>query len=388
VNRPSLTCVQASRGLAALSVAAYHLAIIAGPQGSPLFDGWFSFGRLGVDFFFVLSGFIILHAHAEDIGHPSRLSRYATKRFTRIYPIYWAILVVAIVAHRLFHLGRWNWLTSFTLLHFTDYGTPLVPAWTLFHEVLFYAVFGVLIASRKWGFALLAAWGVAIVARHHYPRWQEFSASDTVLALYNLDFFLGMGVYMFHRYVRQPAAVLAASLLGVAALSVYEHAAAVEIYPLRLAYGALFAGTLAALVQLEQTRALAASALLVLLGDASYALYLVHDDAAKAMVHRLGIAHPVALFPVMLAAICAAAILVHLWVERPLLRTLRGGRFTARQPLDRPRAARRRRRPAHHSRRHFASWSADELTRSGCQRRHPTTRERPAVPREPEAACV
>ncbi len=50
------------------------------------FGNGFGFGHAGVDFFFVLSGFIIMHAHATDIGKPERLSRYLWRRVTRIYP--------------------------------------------------------------------------------------------------------------------------------------------------------------------------------------------------------------------------------------------------------------------------------------------------------------
>ncbi len=54
----------------------------------------FGFGHAGVDFFFVLSGFIIMHAHTADIGKPERLYRYLWRRATRIYPIYWIVTLI------------------------------------------------------------------------------------------------------------------------------------------------------------------------------------------------------------------------------------------------------------------------------------------------------
>ena len=56
----------------------------------------FDFGHAGVEFFFVLSGFIILHIHWKDLGHPSRFSSFAGKRFLRIYPMYWLVLAAII----------------------------------------------------------------------------------------------------------------------------------------------------------------------------------------------------------------------------------------------------------------------------------------------------
>jgi len=55
------------------------------------------FGHAGVDFFFVLSGFIIFFVHGKDIGKPSRLPHYVWRRFIRIYPVYWAVTLISIV---------------------------------------------------------------------------------------------------------------------------------------------------------------------------------------------------------------------------------------------------------------------------------------------------
>ncbi len=73
-----LSGVQAARGVAALMVVLYHATrALSLPQylGYIPFDNAFGFGHAGVDFFFVLSGFIIMHAHAADIGKPERLYR-------------------------------------------------------------------------------------------------------------------------------------------------------------------------------------------------------------------------------------------------------------------------------------------------------------------------
>jgi peptidoglycan/LPS O-acetylase OafA/YrhL len=91
-----LRTLQAGRGVAAIAVLLYHLnlelvARFGGASVSGLEVGW-----AGVDFFFVLSGFIIWHVHAGDIGQDGRLGRYLWNRFTRLYPVYWAVLAVAL----------------------------------------------------------------------------------------------------------------------------------------------------------------------------------------------------------------------------------------------------------------------------------------------------
>ena len=72
----TLASLQAGRALAALAVVAFHLSIMMGEDrygGVPVFGAATRYGYLGVDYFFVLSGFIIAHVHGRDIGRPERL---------------------------------------------------------------------------------------------------------------------------------------------------------------------------------------------------------------------------------------------------------------------------------------------------------------------------
>jgi exopolysaccharide production protein ExoZ len=172
LSRPPdrLLGLQLARGMAALMVVIFHGARgLALPQylGTNALAGAFEFGHAGVDFFFVLSGFIITHVHYGDLGVPDRLKRYAWRRFTRIFPIYWAITVIYValglmapdVGQRLAPLNMLEFLTLWPLGH-----QPLVPvAWSLEHEVFFYLAFGLAIWNRKLGW-LAVAIGLAPLA--------------------------------------------------------------------------------------------------------------------------------------------------------------------------------------------------------------------------------
>ena len=94
MNHP-LRFVQVLRGFAAIAVLLYHTGVYAGIYfNNPIY--FFENGNLGVDFFFTLSGFIITYIHLKDIKARGRVKVFLVKRFVRIFPFYWMILLVVI----------------------------------------------------------------------------------------------------------------------------------------------------------------------------------------------------------------------------------------------------------------------------------------------------
>lgn len=129
-----LKSIQVGRGLASIAVAAFHLSITMGDVrygGEMLFRSWTNQGNLGVDFFFVLSGFIILFAHWNDIGNKNQITSYLFKRTIRVYPIY--ILYTFIFSTLvLFGVGSGStlpvslegWVSSFSLIRLSSESPP------------------------------------------------------------------------------------------------------------------------------------------------------------------------------------------------------------------------------------------------------------------------
>ncbi len=91
VANSKIQSLQVFRGLAATAVVAHHAnlstAAFVGIVPSGV-SNVFNLGLLGVDFFFVLSGFIIMYAHLDDMGTWGAVRKYSIKRLARIYPAY------------------------------------------------------------------------------------------------------------------------------------------------------------------------------------------------------------------------------------------------------------------------------------------------------------
>lgn len=324
-----LGSLQALRGAAALMVLAFHLKIHAAPAhlgADPLWDG-FAMGYAGVEIFFVLSGFVMMHAHGAEIGTRGAALPFLRRRILRIYPMFWAVLGGILIA---------RWALEGTLppagdlvraaLLLPETGEPVMRvAWTLSFEMAFYLLFGLAIAAPWLGLAVAALWAGGMLAA------SAGAAGGMLLTAYPALFAMGMGAATLWR--RPGVAAAAACLL--AGLAVFLGTGLSEAlggtgWPKgarTLLYGVGGTGIVIGLAALERHGRLAAPRLAEALGDASYAIYLVHLPALA-----LGGRALAGLAPGMDPALAAVAlgtgalgagILAHLLVERPLLAALR-----------------------------------------------------------------
>ncbi|HFB54901.1 MAG TPA: acyltransferase, partial [Hellea balneolensis] len=148
--------IQSLRGFAALLVVLSHLLIIE-QKYSPdhILGQWAEFGMVGVDLFFVISGFIMVYVTRVNMPPRPRTSlKFLFARFTRIYPLYWvisaALLAVYVWRPELVFSSQPeppHILKSFLL--WPDTLPPLLAVgWTLIHELGFYLVFAFFLLFR------------------------------------------------------------------------------------------------------------------------------------------------------------------------------------------------------------------------------------------------
>jgi peptidoglycan/LPS O-acetylase OafA/YrhL len=348
-----LRVLQAGRALAAISVAAFHLSILMGLErygGDAAFRDFTRHGFRGVDFFFVLSGFIILFAHLDDVGRPSAWKDYLNRRFVRVFPIYWlytagfvALLLLGFGTDAEFPTSPRDWLTTWTLVRFSAVEPPLSVAWTLFHEVAFYAMFSLLILNKRLGIIALAIWACLCIVFYDYPLEAQRTPWNVYTAGYNLFFLFGMAACWLYRrggdgFVEFGAGLAIAIVAGVT-MGLPDN-----LSPLILAVG--FALLVAGATKMERGGYINVPGFLNYIGNASYTIYLAHIPILGLLMKvalasgLYGAVGARATYIIVLSTTIASGCAAYALVEKPLLAFLR------RRSAKRARSAAARATPA------------------------------------------
>ncbi len=335
-----LTLIEAGRGIAVLAVVIFHANASSRYVGGTYYS---SLGVLehGVDFFFVISGFIIYFVHADGPHGGAAAKECLRRRVLRIFPTLWCIVAGWVLLRSL--AGEppdgATFLRSMLPYPSLEPTLPLV-IWTLRFELLFYAVFAIFLFRPRCGIAIFAIWSLAVIGQmiliffgHGLTGLVSF-----YLSAYVLDFIIGMGIaFLYKAFVFKPSIyplLIALCLLvlflyligptGTARLSFADYSsmpAAFGVFALGLLFAFVVYGLLAA------EKVIAAPAWLVRLGGMSYALYLIHTPVNAVVQHALpflpadwlrwGAGHVL-----LTGAGVLAAMIFHDRVERPLARYL------------------------------------------------------------------
>lgn len=272
------------RGLTALAVLVFHAFLLLGEPN-------FRKLAIGVDIFFVISGFVMM---VTLEGTPNA-AKFLRARAARILPLYWAVLpfYLAVDPRPAEEVIRAAVLLGdFNQTHYRfDMVVPV--AWTLSYEMLFYIILSISLAlGRPWitptAVSALAGLGV------FYPS----AITNTVI----LEFIMGMMLHRFRHLARWWMLPL-----GIAVIP----ASWPELRGLVWGPPALL--VVAGFVALEN--AIPKSRALEILGDSSYAIYLCHLVVFQAFPElsvAMGISYGLAI-----------GVAVHYFIELPLLESSR-----------------------------------------------------------------
>lgn len=315
-----LPTVHAARAFAAMMVLAFHVTVVA-----PCCDHAFFAGGRGVDLFFVISGFVMLYTHEAERGARAA-GRFCVRRIVRIYVPYWIVMFTVWGAG----LGH-NTTDPVAAFFLWNQGGPAIvqQAWTLTMEVAFYAFFVTYFFCGKAGFAALSSLWLAAVAHNYAHPWYGGLLLRTRVA----EFFLGVAAAMLvsaYRGARIHGAwPLASAVLLCVIFYQDAHGRLLPFWDV-VNYGPASALLLATGALWDLHRRPVYPRWIMTLGDASYAIYLLHYVERKVVPWVMGYVRPVpalnrwadVVILACMAAIAMTGVLFHWWIERPLVTAL------------------------------------------------------------------
>ena len=332
--------IQALRGIAALAVFVAHLVGAERDygNGATLLPMWLEMGQSGVDLFFLISGYVMVHVAATLPRGRQIAARFLFNRAARIYPLYWIVTVslLILLAGKKYLFGEdtpiTNWVQSFLLL--PSDGLPIVAVgWTLIHEMYFYLVFaGALLFTALKVQHFLLAWAVVLFAAIAAGLRDIAPWTDLVFNPLTYEFIVGCIIaLLIHRGESRFA--LPCLITGVAVLSILVFGFSDQLFPHSLTdfgvrvlvYGPPYALILYGAVALEQQDNVTAPGWLIRMGDASYALYLVHIPVflvvgkSLSLLGASGVLFNMALIAAFAASAIAASFAAHYFIEKPAL---------------------------------------------------------------------
>ncbi|MBW8298165.1 MAG: acyltransferase [Hydrogenophaga sp.] len=316
----TLSGIQYLRAAAAIAVVLFHAAEKTGYH--------FAIGAAGVDVFFVISGFIMWVVSARREPTPLQFLR---ARIRRIVPVYWlaTAVMVAGALGGLFPSLVLSLEHVLASLFFIPARSPsngeiwpvLVQGWTLNFEMFFYVVFaGTLLLPRAWRLPAMAVlFGMLVIAGALFVPDNAVLLSFTRPII--LEFVAGMviGELWLKGKVPSPAMGLALIALALSGFATIQVAG--------LPFDALVCGPLAAalvvgVLALEAGRRIRFAPVAVVLGDASYAIYLWHTFAISVIAKvgaSMGVPAPAVFAAAVLAGISAGALGYYLLEKRGLV---------------------------------------------------------------------
>jgi len=295
--------IQLLRAIAAVTVAFFHIALgFADHMGDgfgAISDGFrLSSGRASqgaVMLFFVISGYIMVIASAGLFGRGDARRIFWTRRAVRILPPYWLASAMLLAVFLVLVPRPINWaqlgqslllIPFWSDLHGLRAQPFLWPGWTLFYEMVFYALFGLFLSRGR--SEALSAVTVAICILVIAGIWitPDMAPRNTFLWTVTrpvlLVFIAGMALALAREAGWQAGVYLrlAAVLAGIALCFVVSKPGSIAAMGFDYLAWCAAPAILFAFAVLGGPLRAPFSAMINRLGDMSYALYLLHVPIA------------------------------------------------------------------------------------------------------------
>ena len=327
--------VQALRGIAAALVVLHHCIMmwLAWIEHRPKGAHWKN-GSSGVDIFFIISGFVMAISLPGLAKKSNKAGVFLWRRFTRIVPLYWGATTLKIAILKVWpsaalnDLGTpWRIITSYLFIPANNGRGEIYPVlevgWTLSYEVFFYLLFAAALALDLSPLTFLAPCltGIALVGLLRPDNWPDFTILASTLVI---EFLYGVILAELATRRKLPGNRIGMLLLGGGFVALMLIPQAPPQWKF-LAWGLPAAAVVAGAVTLEKTYGKRLPGFLLLAGDASYSLYLSHTFIMPLLgnimrrCHFAGTSALVVSIILGLGISFPVAVLVHLYIEKPLM---------------------------------------------------------------------
>ncbi|MEF2978695.1 acyltransferase family protein [Subtercola sp. YIM 133946] len=326
--------IQALRFGAAILVVITHSTLYAQDRLDPSIDVW-HFGEVGVDLFFIISGFVMMISTRSIDGSPDGWKYFGMRRLVRIVPMYWIattvklltlVAIPGLVLHAV--LNPANAVLSYFFLPSRNIDGSVEPllgvGWTLVFEMAFYAVFTLALLFRA---NVLYFCGIVLGALAIASIWRpdgEWPVPTFYLNPIVLYFLVGMiiGKWTGDRKHREAITWLLGVIALWAAISVGSSLVDGTAWqPASLIRNASCTAVVVAIVLIEPLTGRFIPRPVTYMGDASYSLYLFHPLLAPivpAVLAGIGLRSVGLSIALSIVGTIIAAALIYRFVESPL----------------------------------------------------------------------
>lgn len=330
-----------------LAVVFFHMFATEKRYGGAqtILPDFLQFGMIGVDLFFVISGFVIATITHGKFRIPKEALKFIYHRITRIYPLYWVysllVLIVFIVHPAWVNSSQGNKvdiLASFLLIPSENLPLVLV-GWTLIYEMYFYLIFSLILLmfTEKMLPFVLICWSVVIILLYGLLETKS-PVMNIISSPLTIEFIGGaiLAILLHGKTLNVTNKIL----LIIVAVSI-----ATSFYGYTLHYSMTgfieptgwFRFTIFgipsilivyALVQAEKN-GYAINSSLIKVGNASYSIYLSHVLTLNvlgrfwSLFSNDGILDNIIMVPVVLAMVIIVGIISYKVIEKPLIKLSR-----------------------------------------------------------------
>ena len=293
-----------ARGVAAICVVIYHASFFMNVSILPS-------GYLGVDLFFVLSGFVLAHVYELRFAAGMEPWRFMALRVARLYPLYILgalVGAVSAVAAWRFHAGTLRGSELIVASITAIFMAPTVyhsqnpdlyplngPSWSLLFELvanLIYVVFWRQLTNRVLGVVVAVSAAMLIVIAFHEKTLQLGGLwSDVGFGLPRVcfSFFAGVGIFRLLR--RLQVLTRWAWCLPLATIPIFALAPSAAWRPLTDLFGVLICGPALVMLMSWYRPGPKATSFYALLGQISFAVYAIHYPLMELSRRALRLKH-------------------------------------------------------------------------------------------------